>query len=173
MVATSTELSETSWRSSAEFTMKRHRSTTASCSAVPRQRSTRFAETSLKITRPLGPTRSSAPKPIRPSPQPTSRTTSPALSAARSSTLSRRRCRSFTRLGGRSAPPWRRWRIQSAQQSSADGAVESTAGTGPSRLLRRRRRGRASPAACCPCPRGGFGARARARCRRQDTGQLP
>jgi len=169
-----------SWRSSAEFTTKRQRSSNEPPPCPPPEgegmlalhRAMRSDEMSLKITRPSDPTRSSAPKPIRPSPQPTSRTASPGWIAARSRTLSRRRCRSLTRSGERSGPPWRRWRIQSAQQSSGGVVLEITVETRPPPLWHRQR-GRAWPEACCPCLRGGFDEWARARHRQQDIVRSP
>src|SRR6266542_2913958 len=85
----STDRSATSCRSSVLARTNRQRSSRPSAAARRRHSASRSAETSLKMTRPSGPTRSSAPKPTSPSPVPTSSSTSPSRTAARSSTPSR------------------------------------------------------------------------------------
>src|SRR5437763_1445151 len=92
------------------------RSETPSASAVSRQKSSRSCEMSEKTT--CSAPRSSAPKPINPSPQPTSSKRSPAARLARSSTLSRTpaSCSSISRRTSGS-PPWRCCASHAAQMS--------------------------------------------------------
>src|SRR5438067_5847948 len=92
------------------------RSETPSASAVSPKKASRSCEMSEKTT--CRAPRSSAPKPINPSPQPTSSKISPAANAARSSTLSRTtaRCPSISRRTSAS-PPERCSASHSAQMS--------------------------------------------------------
>src|SRR5262245_59867011 len=119
----STEASAIGSSSSADASTNRLRSATPASAASARQSSSSASEMSANTTSPAS--RSSAPKAIRPLPQPTSSSVSPGTSAALSRTRSRTTasCSSICASAGGS-PTVRRVRIHSAQQS-----VDVTAST--------------------------------------------
>jgi hypothetical protein len=116
----STEQSAIWLRSSADASTKDILGNTSSSSAFARVRPTRSAEISEAMMRPFGPTRSNAPKAIRPSPVPTPMRVSPSRIRALSSTRSRigSKCsRAFPRCSKSS--PSRRWSTHAAHLSSS------------------------------------------------------
>src|SRR6266508_1765306 len=118
VVTTSTDSSASGPSSSARASTNSQRSSASSSSARPRLTSSSSCETSLKMTFPLSPTSGSAPNAIKPSPAPTSRTTSPSRTVAPSRTRSRTgpRCRS-ARSACSGSPPKRRSSTQAAHRS--------------------------------------------------------
>src|SRR5262249_37369254 len=121
-----TDSSSIGVRTSARASTNSQRARTPASPASSRQRSSRSRETSLKITLPPWPTRSSAPNAIRPSPQPTSSIVSPEVSAALSSTRSRTGAR-YCIVASRAAlsPPCRRSSSHAAHLSRAGALTRS------------------------------------------------